>query len=562
MVFPDKYKEENRNFQDELTRLLSKTDATNKKKLLLHCCCAPCSSYVLEYLHPYFDITVFFYNPNITEEEEYTKRKNELKRYLSEVSFGDGIAMMDADYDASPFLAAAKGLESCPERGARCTKCFELRLSETAKRAKEGGFDYFCTTLSISPHKNAKLLMAIGEFLAEEYGVDYLPSDFKKKNGYKRSIELSQEYGLYRQDYCGCVYSKRLKDEKRKISVKPEAPVRLLLLFFCLICIGFTGCRTNPGETPEAGTAGETSGVAKRELFAMDTIMDITVYGDRASEAVEQAVSLIHKLEKTFSVTNPDSDISKINAADGEAVPVSEEAYELIKKSIEISNLTDGLFDISIYPLVRAWGFTTDEQHVPEDEEIRAAKAVIDYRNIRLLGQKQIRIKKGMQLDLGAAAKGYLSQKLMELFQSLSVDSAIVSLGGNVQTMGIKEDGSKFVVGITDPSDGTSIYGKIAIRDKAVVTSGIYQRYFEENGVRYHHIMDKRTGRPADNTLASVTVISDDGAKADALATALYVMGEEKAIAFQKQHSEIGLILIRKDGSFWQSDGVGMTLYE
>lgn len=206
-----------RNYQLELEALINNMQGV-RKRLLLHCCCAPCSSYVLEYMHQYFDITVFFYNPNITNEQEYKKRKEELKRFLQQVPYGKEIGIMDADYEPQLFLEASKGLEKEPERGARCTRCFELRLKKTASMAKEGNYDLFCTTLSISPHKDAHLLMKIGEQMGEWYGVRYLPSDFKKKNGYKRSIELSGQYDLYRQDYCGCVYSavarKREKDEK------------------------------------------------------------------------------------------------------------------------------------------------------------------------------------------------------------------------------------------------------------------------------------------------------------------------------------------------------------
>lgn len=204
-----------RNYQKELDELL-KTKAGSKPSLFLHCCCAPCSSYVLEYLHRYFRITLFFYNPNITEEKEYEKRKEELKRYVSEISFGKEIKMMDSDYHPEEFLTVSRGLEQEPERGARCEKCFRLRLSETAKKAREGNYDYFCTTLSISPHKNADLLMKIGEELAEQFEVCYLPSDFKKKNGYKKSIELSREYNLYRQDYCGCVFSREQYRKEQK----------------------------------------------------------------------------------------------------------------------------------------------------------------------------------------------------------------------------------------------------------------------------------------------------------------------------------------------------------
>jgi thiamine biosynthesis lipoprotein len=163
-----------------------------------------------------------------------------------------------------------------------------------------------------------------------------------------------------------------------------------------------------------------------------------------------------------------------------------------------------------------------------------------------------------MAIDLGAAAKGYLSQKIIDLCKEKKVTSCILSLGGNVQTIGMKPDDTEYTVGITDPSDGSSIYGTVKVKDKAVITSGIYQRNFKKDGKLYHHIMDKRTGMPADNNLASVTVIAENGAMADAYATALSVMGEEKAIAFQKKHPQIQIILIRKDGTFYQSEKAGM----
>ncbi|MBO4395029.1 MAG: epoxyqueuosine reductase QueH [Eubacterium sp.] len=201
-----------RNYQRELEYIIE--NMTERSRLLLHCCCAPCSSYVTEYLHKYFDITVFFYNPNITGEKEYIKRKEELKRYLREAPYGNGIVFLDGDYEPERFADISRGLENEPERGRRCTECYRLRLEKTARVARDGGYDYFCTTLSISPHKDAERLMRIGEELAGICGVRYLPSDFKKRNGYKRSIELSKEYGLYRQDYCGCEFS--IKNKKNE----------------------------------------------------------------------------------------------------------------------------------------------------------------------------------------------------------------------------------------------------------------------------------------------------------------------------------------------------------
>ena len=183
-------------------------------RLLLHSCCAPCSSSVLEYLAQYFSITVLYFNPNITPAEEYFKRVGELKRLLSEAQYPHPVKLIEGRYDSSEFFAIAKGLEDLPEGGERCTRCYRLRLEEAAKIAHEKNYDYFTTTLSVSPYKNAAKLNAIGGELGDRYGVKYLYSDFKKKNGYKRSIELSAQYGLYRQNYCGCVYSAEAARQK------------------------------------------------------------------------------------------------------------------------------------------------------------------------------------------------------------------------------------------------------------------------------------------------------------------------------------------------------------
>ncbi len=186
----------------------------SRPRLLLHACCAPCSSYTLEYLAAFFDITLFFYNPNISPESEYTFRAEELKRFISEHPSCNDVKLLIPEYDSKPFFNITKGLENEPERGARCLKCFRLRLEESAKAAIDGGFDCFCTTLSISPHKDAQALNQIGGEIAEKLGVEYLFSDFKKKGGYARSLALSKEYGLYRQNYCGCIFSK-VEAEKR-----------------------------------------------------------------------------------------------------------------------------------------------------------------------------------------------------------------------------------------------------------------------------------------------------------------------------------------------------------
>ncbi len=177
-----------------------------RPRLLLHACCAPCSSAVLERVRPYFDVTLYYFDPNIHPEEEYVKRGRELEKLLR-LSGAEDVKLLWGEYDPRTFFDAAKGLEGEPEGGARCGACFRLRLSATAELARKGGYDYFCSTLTVSPHKNAPLINEIGEALAGKYGLPWLPSDFKKRDGYLRSIRLSREYGLYRQCYCGCVFS-------------------------------------------------------------------------------------------------------------------------------------------------------------------------------------------------------------------------------------------------------------------------------------------------------------------------------------------------------------------
>lgn len=213
-----------RNYQKELECFLLEWEKEDRiPHLMLHACCAPCSSYVLEYLAQHMRVTVFFYNPNITRPEEYRKRVEEEKRLIRELPVKYPISFLEGVYEPERFFESVKGLEQEPEGGKRCEVCFKLRLEEAARIAAEnGGFDFFTTSLTISPLKNADLLNEVGEAAGQKYGISFLPSDFKKKNGYKRSIELSREYGLYRQDYCGCVFSeqerKRQKQNLEKVT--------------------------------------------------------------------------------------------------------------------------------------------------------------------------------------------------------------------------------------------------------------------------------------------------------------------------------------------------------
>lgn len=205
------------NYQQKLEEILEK-ESNHLPTLLLQACCAPCSSYVLEYLSSHFKITILYYNPNIMNEKEYQKRLSEVERLIHTMPLANPVTILPCEHEVSEFLKIAKGKEDLKEGGERCYDCYKLRLEKTARLAKEHHFDYFGTTLSISPYKNATWLNEIGESLAKEYGVPYLYADFKKKNGYKRSIELSHVYGLYRQDYCGCIYSKLERErEKREV---------------------------------------------------------------------------------------------------------------------------------------------------------------------------------------------------------------------------------------------------------------------------------------------------------------------------------------------------------
>ena len=204
------------NYQKKLDEIiLSITEEGRVPSLLLHSCCAPCSSYCIEYLSEFFEITVFYYNPNIFPKEEYFMRVAEQKRFISEFPTKHKVSFIEGDFDQDEYYQRVKGLEKEPEKGARCEVCFDMRLSKTAELAKSNGFDFFTTTLTISPMKYASLLNEIGYRCASKYGVEWLPSDFKKNNGYKRSTEISKEYSMYRQDYCGCVYSYQERQNNR-----------------------------------------------------------------------------------------------------------------------------------------------------------------------------------------------------------------------------------------------------------------------------------------------------------------------------------------------------------
>ena len=286
--------------------------------------------------------------------------------------------------------------------------------------------------------------------------------------------------------------------------------------------------------------------------------MRVTAYGDRAKEAVQAAEEEIKRLDALFSVGNASGDIARLN--ENASAVVSGETCELINRSKELYNSTGGALNIAVYPLMEAWGFTSEEYRVPEQKEIDAMLTCMDVDEISCdENTGEVILPEGMGIDLGAIAKGYTSARLMDVFVSYDIASAIVSLGGNVQALGNKPDGTKWRVAVEDPfsEEGDSYAGILEITDQAVITSGAYERYFEQDGKRYHHIIDPATGYPAENGLASVTVVSQDGALADALSTALFVMGKDKALAYWKEHAdEFNVILIEDNKDMTITEGL------
>ena len=303
-----------------------------------------------------------------------------------------------------------------------------------------------------------------------------------------------------------------------------------------------TGCSAESSPEPVQGT-----------FFAMDTMMDFTIYGE--SGLIDQSESLIASLESLVSVTDANSELYAINQTGSGTL--TGKASSLMEQALEICRRTDGALDLSIYPIVRAWGFTTGSYQVPDEAEIQALLPLVDYRKIQYdAADGDVTLPEGMKIDLGSVAKGYAGQLVAQMLRDNGVESALLSLGGNVQTVGSKIDGTPWKVGIKDPQS-SDVMMVLQVQDQAVVTSGGYERYFEEDGVRYHHIIDPRTGYPAENGLISVTIISADGTLADALSTSLFIMGPEEASSFWKKHRDtFDAIMMKEDGTVMVTAGL------
>ena len=275
------------------------------------------------------------------------------------------------------------------------------------------------------------------------------------------------------------------------------------------------------------------------QLFCMDTVMDLRAYGEEGNDAVKSAEEELKHLETLFDRKSDTSDIHNINSGK----EVSEETEEILKKALEISAKTNGAFDITVSPVMDLWGFYDGNYSVPSDTDIKNALKSVNYKNI-FFNNGKINILNNAGIDLGGIAKGYASDKVIDIFKDYGIKSAIINLGGNVFALGRRSDGKMWTVAITDPYDRENYALTLEVEDKAVITSGGYQRFFEENGKKYHHIIDPKTGYPAQSGIESVTVISSDATEADALSTALFVMGKDKAAEFLKKNRNIDAVII------------------
>lgn len=296
---------------------------------------------------------------------------------------------------------------------------------------------------------------------------------------------------------------------------------------------------------------------ASREFFAMDTVMTVTAYGERCEEAAEAAEKEAERLDALLSTGAAGSEVPRLNREGSGSV--SEDTAALIEKAGEIGEETDGAFDISIYPVMQAWGFTDKKYRVPGQGELAALLDRVDGSQIVLDGKRE-KVTfglEGMEIDLGGIAKGYTSNRMMKIFQEYGIESGIVSLGGNVQVLGRKADGGNWRVAVRSPKGDGDFLGVLSVNGKAVVTSGGYERYFEQDGKTYHHILNPKSGYPADSGLESVTVVSEDGMLADGLSTALFVMGMEQAVSFWKLHrEEFDAVFLDKEGGLWITEGL------
>lgn len=321
-------------------------------------------------------------------------------------------------------------------------------------------------------------------------------------------------------------------------------------------CLLLGGCARGRAEAQQLLENQKMENRHEATTFAMDTIMTFVILDEDGEELLIDAEQEIRRLEKLLSVTMEESELARLNQAAGQkAVSISADTKALLTLGKAYYESTNGAFDIALSPVTKAWGFTEEEHHVPTQAELDALLPLTDPADILLEGDTAYLQQEGMAVDLGGIAKGYASDCVAQLLREKGVERAILSLGGNVYGIGTKPGGEKWEVALANPLDANDYCGLISIADQAVVTSGGYQRYFEENGKTYHHIIDPQTGYPAENELLSVTILCENGAKADVLSTALFVMGLEDALAYWQEQEDFEAIFITRDGEVIATEG-------
>ncbi len=316
--------------------------------------------------------------------------------------------------------------------------------------------------------------------------------------------------------------------------MKSSRKIKPLILLYMLIFLFLCGCSAK-------NTTSYTS-----QIFALDTVIDITAYGDNAQKAVSAAINEIYRLEKLFSVTNENSEIYKLNASGDKEITLSNETSNLLQKAKSLSKTTQGKFDITIYPVLKLWGFTEKDYHIPSDSEITNALSVVGSENLVLSENNAATLLNNAQVDLGGIAKGFIADKAAQAMKNAGCTSGLISLGGNIRTVGEKFSGETWNIGIRHP-DSKGYFATVNTEECSVITSGAYQRNFTENGITYHHIIDPETGKPSDSDAASVTIIGKDGAMCDALSTAIFIGGSEYAEDLRTAKTDFEYIILTKE---------------
>lgn len=326
-----------------------------------------------------------------------------------------------------------------------------------------------------------------------------------------------------------------------------------ILAVVILVIVSLTGCTV--ADKTKTENIQQQESLVNTDFFAMNTYLTFQAYGDQADTALEEAKKKVLELEQKWSVTDKSSEIYEINHSNGKEVILSEETKKVMEFILKMAEKTDGNLEPSIYPVLAAWGFTTEKNRIPKEKEIQTLLRSVGYKKIQLNGDR-IRIPKGMELDLGAVGKGYAGDEAAKVLKEKGISSALLNLGGNVQAIGSRPDGSDWRIGIRNPF-GEGNLGVLKISDQAVVTSGNYEHYFVgEDGKTYGHILNPFTGKSVENELMSMTIITEQGKEADALSTALFVMGIDKAKEYWRKYSDFEILAVTKDGDVYLTEGI------